>query len=142
MRRVGWMLVLGTVMWSGCGGGEKTAVQKCDDYLGALCDRAVGCSGRPAAERESCVQSLQLNIPCGSAKKVSETFNRCMNQIQTIACDLLFTMDQAGNVTFHLPVDCNGAILSFEPGEPATSTRFEGASGALKFDPGPEPDDP
>ena len=103
--------ILGLVVASACGGGSS-AVDKCDDLVDVTCDRAVECipSGGTHAQ---CVEQVQAQLPCGSAKKVSASYSRCISQLKSTSCASLFP---AGNL--QLPADCNGVILTerLDPG--------------------------
>ena len=117
MKRIAIFCVLGCI---GCGGGEETPVQKCDALINDVCDRAVQCIPQEAGTHANCVQALQQILSCGSAKRVSATYNRCIQQIQGDGCQILFPADpQSGGHSLDLPADCNGVILMFEPGDPA-----------------------
>lgn len=99
------------------GGGGSSAVEKCDDLVDVVCDRAVECvpSGGTHA---ACVQEVQQVISCGSAKRVSATYDRCMSQLESNSCAVLFpTNPQSGSRELALPADCMSVILT------ATSAR-------------------
>jgi hypothetical protein len=99
------------VLLVGCGGG-KSPVEKCDDLVDVVCDRTVECvSGVTKAD---CVQAVQQQLPCGAAKSVSESYNRCIDQLDNDSCAILFPPDQNGQPTLALPADCNSVILGRE----------------------------
>lgn len=115
MRRIAcWIVTIGL---AACGT-EKTAVEKCDDLVDVLCDRGVQCLGGSHAE---CVQSVRTELPCGSAKSVSASYDRCVDQLQTNSCPVLFpTNPQTGQPEIRLPADCMQVILTREA--PAVGT--------------------
>src|SRR4051812_45521875 len=114
MSRIWWMLVLA----AGCGS-DVSPVEKCDDLLDLLCDRAVQCIPNPGSHA-SCVQEFQQVIPCGTVKAVSASYDRCMDQVSSFACPVLFPTDpQTGGPTLELPADCKGVVLSRTVGNEA-----------------------
>src|SRR5688500_8632799 len=85
-----------------CGGGGRSPVERCDDLVDVLCDRAVECiSG--AGTHATCVQELQGALACGSVKAVSASYDRCMDQLATHTCGVLFPLDSAGEPSLRLP---------------------------------------
>jgi hypothetical protein len=100
---------LAVVLLLGCGA-EKSPVEKCDDLIDVLCDRGIQCLGGSHAE---CVQAFQSELPCGSAKAVSASYDRCIDQLQAAACSSLFPPSpQPGQPELRLPADCMSVILS------------------------------
>jgi hypothetical protein len=104
--------VMFVIVLAGCG--SESAVDKCDNLVDTLCDRAVTCvpgNGNHA----TCVASVQTALPCGSAKTVSASYDRCMSQLESSSCSVLFpTNPQTGETELSLPADCNAVILSRE----------------------------
>jgi hypothetical protein len=101
-------------------GTEPSPVEKCDDLVDILCDRGVQCEGGSHAE---CVQAVKTQLPCGSAKSVSSSYDRCIDQLQTSSCNVLFgTNSTTGELELHLPADCNSVILSREAPMPSLQT--------------------
>lgn len=116
VKRILMVCVLGYI---GCGGGAETPVQKCDDLVSDVCDRAVQCSSQPPGTKADCVQAVQQVVSCGMAKKVGTTYDRCIQQIKGDSCQVLFPPDpQTGEITLELPADCNSVIQMFEPADP------------------------
>jgi hypothetical protein len=100
------MCLLGLLL-AACGG--NSAVDKCDDLVDVVCDRTVECVS--GITKTDCVQAVQQQLPCGSAKKVSASYDRCMDQLNSDSCDVLFPPDQNGQPSLTLPADCNSVIL-------------------------------
>ena len=101
-----WVAVLALC---GCGS-EPSPVEKCDDLVDVLCDRGVHCLGGAHAEY---VQALQAELPCGSAKAVSASYDRCIDQLQAASCGSLFPINpQSGKPEVRLPADCMSVVLS------------------------------
>jgi hypothetical protein len=97
-----------------CSASEKSPVAKCDDLVDDVCNRAIECLGAATVGSHSaCVQQIHQALPCGSAKGVSASYDRCINQINTDSCPVLFPPDpQTGNPMLMLPADCKAVILA------------------------------
>lgn len=93
-----------------CGGTDSSPVDKCDDLVDLLCDRALECVAG-AGTHPMCVQELQGEIPCGSVKAVSASYDRCMDQLASHSCGTLFPTDSTGAPTLRLPADCTSVVL-------------------------------
>ena len=126
MVRVGLVVVM-----LGCGGGGGSSpVEKCDDLVDIVCDRAVECIPG-AGTHASCVQEVQQVIPCGSAKQVSTSYDRCMTQLETTSCAVLFPVNpQNGQRELVLPADCMSVIL-MRQAAPFEGETFVDVSGAV-----------
>jgi hypothetical protein len=122
------LLVISIVACIGCGGGDgRSAPQKCDDLISDVCDRAVTCIPGQGT-RDECVQAVHQVLACGSAKMVSTSYGRCIEQINDASCAILFPTDpQTGDVTLVLPADCNRVIVAREAGAESSSSVFAGA---------------
>jgi len=97
-------------------GSEPSPVGKCDDLVDVICDRAVTCL--PAiGSHATCVQELQGELPCGSVKAVSASYDRYMDQLATHSCGALFPPDSSGQPTLKLPADCMSVVLARKPGD-------------------------
>lgn len=91
----------------GCG--AEGPVEKCDDLVDVVCDRGVECLGVSHSE---CVQAIQGELACGRAKDVSATYDRCITQLESNSCSVLFPTDpQTGEPSIRLPADCMEVIL-------------------------------
>lgn len=104
-----WVLVL--LVATACGGTEPSPVEKCDDLIDLLCDRAVQCIPTGGSHR-TCVQEVQQELACGSVKAVSASYDRCMNQLSATSCPVLFPNDAQGQPTLELPADCMSVVLT------------------------------
>lgn len=102
LRFLAVMLTFGCAM-------EKSPVEKCDDLVDVLCNRGVQCLGGSHAE---CVQAVQSELPCGSARAVSDSYDRCIDQLQAASCSSLFPPNQQGDPEVRLPADCMSVVLS------------------------------
>jgi hypothetical protein len=71
-----------------------------------VCDRTVECVP-DFGTHEQCVQPIRQIISCGSAKAIGATYDRCIDQLQSDSCPVLFPNDQ-----LELPADCNDVILA------------------------------
>ncbi len=98
-----------TLVLAACGT-DPSPVEQCDDLVDVLCDRGVQCLG--GTHRE-CVQAVRSELPCGSAESVSASYGRCMDQLESTSCGVLFpTNPQSGDVELRLPADCMQVILT------------------------------
>lgn len=106
MLRIGSLLfLLGVAACST----ELSPVDKCDDLVEVICDRGVQCLGGSHTE---CVQVLQTELACGRARSVSASYDRCISQLETNSCSVLFPIDpQTGAPSLRLPADCMQVIL-------------------------------
>ena len=116
-----WWWVSACVL-AGCTS-EPTPVEKCDDLVNVICDRGVVCLPG-AGSHATCVSALQQALPCGSAKEVSVSYDRCISQLQGDSCAILFPVNpQTGNPQLVLPADCKAVILTREaPASPAPAS--------------------
>jgi hypothetical protein len=64
-----------------------------------------------AGTHAQCVEEVQASLPCGSAKKVSASYSRCVSQMKSTSCAVLFPNGQ-----LDLPADCNMVILTARTG--------------------------
>jgi hypothetical protein len=102
--------VLFLIVVAGCA--TESAVDKCDDLTERLCDRAVACMPS-AGNHSTCVQEVQGVLPCGAATDVSASYDRCMSQLETTSCSILFpTNPQTGEAELGPPADCKAVILT------------------------------
>ncbi|HVK77910.1 MAG TPA: hypothetical protein VM734_31605 [Kofleriaceae bacterium] len=100
-------------------GGEDTPVEKCDDLVSTVCDRLVECLPG-AATRAQCIQEIQAALPCGSARDVTASYGRCMENLEEFSCPVLFPNDpETGEPSLVLPADCQGVILTGRASDPA-----------------------
>lgn len=86
--------------------GEDTPAEKCDNLVDIACDRAVECVPASGTHAQ-CVQQVQTSLPCGSAKSVTASYGRCVDQLESVSCAILFPNGQ-----LDLPADCSGVILT------------------------------
>lgn len=116
-------------MWclvAACGASEPSPVEKCDDLVDLLCDRAVQCFPN-AGSHATCIQELNQEIPCGSVKQVSASYERCMDQLAATSCPVLFPTDAQGQPTVELPADCMSVVLYRELGGALSLTNLANA---------------
>lgn len=97
---------------------ERTLVEKCDALVDTLCDRGVQCIGGTHSE---CVQALQADLPCGSVKAVSASYDRCIDQLEAASCSSLFPRDMQGQPELRLPADCMHVVLSRTTSAPSST---------------------
>jgi len=96
---------------AGCGN-DPSPVEKCDALVDELCDRGMQCVPNSGTHAQ-CVQTIETQLSCGAVKAVSSTYDRCMDQLQTFSCQVLFPFDPQTNMqTLVLPADCMSVVLS------------------------------
>ncbi|MGN6103545.1 MAG: hypothetical protein ACTHU0_00330 [Kofleriaceae bacterium] len=101
-----WFAMFALALAAGCGGSDSP-VDKCDDLVDQICDRAVDCVG---LAHGTCVADIQSVLPCGRAVSVKASYDRCMDQLSSNSCAALFPPDQNGNPDLSLPADCQAVI--------------------------------
>jgi hypothetical protein len=116
-------IVLCGLVCIGCGSSApKTPMQKCDDLITTVCDRGVQCIPAAGTHAE-CVSALQPLLPCAMVKTVTASYDRCIDQLKSDSCAMLFPTDSSGHTMLTLPTDCVGVLQMFEPpGAPIGST--------------------
>jgi hypothetical protein len=73
------------------------------------------------------VQTIETQLSCGSVKAVSSTYDRCMEQLQTFSCQVLFPVDPKTNMQMLvLPADCMSVVLSRTVGGDVTVDQLVG----------------
>jgi hypothetical protein len=98
---------------------EPSPVEKCDDLVDVLCTRATQCVA--GTTHTECVQAVKTGLPCGSAKDVTSSYDRCIDQLNGASCNVLFsTNPTTGELQLQLPADCKGTILTVGSSEMAT----------------------
>lgn len=110
-----------------CGGGEPSPVEQCDGLVDVLCDRAVQCIAG-VGTHAACIQELQSEIPCGTVKAVSASYDRCMDQLASHTCGALFPPDSTGQPVLRLPADCMSVVLYRTVGEDTSLEELATAS--------------
>jgi hypothetical protein len=100
----------------GCGGDarEKSPVEKCDDFVDSLCDRAVACIAGASGMHADCVAAFDTaDFSCADVKSVSAGYDRCMDQLRSSSCGTLFPVDpDTGDQALELPADCARILLA------------------------------
>ena len=103
-------LALGLYFFIGCGGDEPSPVEKCDDLVDVLCDRAVECIN--VGTHSECVQMVQSALACGDVVEVTSKYDRCKEQMASFDCAILFPVDpETGERQLDNPADCEGVFL-------------------------------
>lgn len=87
-----------------CGGNvsQEEAVEMCEDFLDTYCIKKDDCSF--FTDREECISSLKTEIDCGAAVDVSDSYDRCIEDLESSTCNT-FTFDE-------LPASCKEVILT------------------------------
>lgn len=92
-------IVLGISMLA-CGDNlsDEEAMEKCEAFIDAYCEKEASCS--LFTSMESCESQVRTDLDCGAAVGVSESYDRCLEDIERSSCS-----------TFGIPASCEGAIL-------------------------------
>jgi hypothetical protein len=103
-----WIAIVCGGVLAACGGGQ-TPPEQCDALVNDLCAKGVSCLG---GSEQACVQTFQQQLPCGTAKGVSASYGRCIDEINVDQCSILFPIDSStGQPKLVLPADCKAVIL-------------------------------
>jgi hypothetical protein len=134
VNRSVWCCIVACLI-PGCAS-EPSAVEKCDDLVDVVCDRAVVCVPN-AGSHSTCVSEVQQALPCGSAKRVSASYDRCISQLQGASCGVLFPPDpQTGGPKLKLPADCMAVILTRDQPSVPDTAGLAAARDAFGFEAG------
>lgn len=112
--------VLAAILASACGGGDDDkppAVQKCEDFSEAWCNRALSClvslgtlpESQFASNLSRCIDTAIAAAPCKNAVEVGSDYASCISSIETMDCSAwAVPIDQLSSVP--PPSVCNGVI--------------------------------
>jgi hypothetical protein len=73
----------------------QSPVEQCDDLASLTCDLAVACIAGASGMHDACVRAFNQTMSCGTAKSVGPSYDRCMDQLDALSCQILFPRDQA-----------------------------------------------
>src|SRR5262245_30382900 len=99
------LVVLGVVACSS-DGDDESATEKCERLVGITCDRAVECVPSSGSGQD-CIDSARVNLPCGKATDVAQSYDECISDLRQISCAALFPTSSTAQV----PANCEGVIL-------------------------------
>ena len=83
------------------------APQQCEQFKRTYCYRWASCF--PGASQVLCEQQLAVEIDCGRAIGVDEAYPRCIREVETFDCRVLFPATDGG-VMATIPASCRGVI--------------------------------
>jgi hypothetical protein len=115
MRLAMIMLLAGTLMASvGCAGDDVAAdspAGKCKAIGVALCSRDVACIDGDDDLQQTCLDALDNNASCRSAKSIEDTFDTCLDTINHATCQALLATDPGTDAVGPIvPRECVGVI--------------------------------
>lgn len=108
-----WTLAIAGVVFAACGGGDDNpAVEKCDDLVSTVCDRAIECLGDLGGGHSQCVVEVNEALPCDRAASVTDSFQDCLSRVDTDSCNTLFPPPPPGGQRMLvLPANCSGVVV-------------------------------
>jgi len=112
----------------GCGGGDKSPKEKCDDLVNMFCDRLVECVQDAAGMHSACVQTFESIQSCSAIKSVGASYDDCLSQLDSQTCQMLFPMSGSAS----LPSACSGVLSTQSGRAPAPSAIPAPLSGAVR----------
>lgn len=84
--------------------GNEAYILKCDRLISTICQKVVSCSMLTDA---GCQRELRDGLNCGLAVGVSDSYPRCLSEVQAASCQALAGL--SGELV--LPESCIGAVL-------------------------------
>jgi hypothetical protein len=128
-----YLAILGTALalGAGCGGGDSSPSDKCTTLIDDLCNRATSCVAGAAGMQAQCVQAVEANVACSAVKSVTESYDGCIDTINSQSCSTLFPSDPSGQVQLTLPDNCRG-VLQTSTGAPRLAEAFTAAIRATR----------
>lgn len=107
------VMVMVLVGFGGMGCGDKSPVEKCEDLVSSVCDRAVDCITGAAGMHDDCVRAIEGELSCSSTKSVAKSYDECVDLLNEQSCPTLFPTDaRSGEMRLVLPDACLGVILT------------------------------
>ena len=107
-------LALATTALAACGGDDDSPADKCRDFVSDLCSRAIECVA-PGESHSDCVAEISDAFACGDVGKVSDTYDECVDDLNSATCDVLFQPNpDSGQPEIVVPQNC---FNIFQPGE-------------------------
>jgi len=97
---------------------KPSPVTECQTYASTWCNKALGCYvqvGRIDQDTaqtniDACVQQIEDGLPCTDVTDVSDTYDKCISQINGMACSRWdVPQTQFGTVT--RPASCTDALV-------------------------------
>jgi hypothetical protein len=94
----------------GCGGGDPSPREQCEDLLDVICGRAVKCILGTAGREGECVDALQRVAGCERVRQESRSYDRCVDRVEAQLCADLFQNSTAAKITVFLPAECSDVV--------------------------------
>ncbi len=68
----------------------QPAIDGCNAFISALCDRSEECE---AGSHDTCVSTNSSSLDCSTAVGLKPSYDQCMSEISTLACDATMLPD-------------------------------------------------
>ena len=94
----------------GCGGGDKSPKEQCEDLLDVICGRAAKCILGAAGREDQCFDALQKVSGCDRVLRESPRYDACVSRVESQLCPDLFQSSTATKITVFLPMECNDVV--------------------------------
>ena len=75
VARVGMIAVMLSAVVVGCGGGDKSPREQCEDLLDVICGRATKCIPNTAGREDECFDALQRVAGCERVRQESSRYD-------------------------------------------------------------------
>jgi hypothetical protein len=102
--------VMVSVAVFGCGGGDKSPREQCEDLLDVICGRATRCILGTAGQEGECFDALQRVAGCERVRQESPRYDACVSRVEAQRCADLFQGSTPTKLTVLLPVECNDVV--------------------------------
>ena len=109
VTRLRMIAVVLSVGMLGCGGGDKSPREQCEDLLDVICGRATKCLGAAGREDE-CFDALQRVAGCERVRQEALHYDSCVSRVEAQSCAALFQGSTAAKITVILPVECKDVV--------------------------------
>jgi hypothetical protein len=106
VRRLSIVVMMGI----GVGCGDKSPQEECEELVSSICDRAEDCLPGVPVEHDECTQDLRNLARCERVEVHSTSYEACMNRVEAISCQALFTEATTTRFTATLPQECNTVV--------------------------------
>ena len=99
------MLALATWLPACGGGGSDSPEAKCEAVFDLACERVGECMVGGLTEAQ-CHEALDPMVDCGAVDRVGDSYDECIDLMESLACAELFPGDQVA-----LPAECMGVLI-------------------------------
>jgi hypothetical protein len=114
VKRLRMIAVVLSVGLSGCGGGDPSPREQCEDLLDVICGRAVKCILGAGGREDACFDALKRVAGCERIQQESRSYDRCVDRVESQLCADLFQNSTPAKITVFLPAEC-GDVVDLKP---------------------------